>query len=414
MMQEKSTINIEDLSAILFFALALSVPSGYSWGAGIISIIAVINIIKTPRINAPNKTKIIALFFIVCGFFWSNTFDGILDFSNYEYLIKYGLCSLSILHLSKKPVSTKSIQWGLIIGGLSSAPLAIYQFYNIGRATGFTNAIQFGDIAIIISMGNFLFFLQEKESRLRKNLALISALASVLISLLSLSRGGWIVIPIFIIAIFTFEKDNAIRKNTIKATLALGLIFIILWTQSNLFQSRFVDAKNEANFSLQQSKNNAATSVGQRLEQWKLAWQLGKDQPISGWGDDGLIAAKQAYVNKGLADSSVMEYGHAHNEILDNWARRGVIGVIFIIFIYALPICIFHSQNSRGMDALNSNSKINALRWMGILIPIAYAIFGLSQVFFSHNSGHIFYIFSLAFIWSALNSQKALQPQHAD
>jgi hypothetical protein len=85
----------------------------------------------------------------------------------------------------------------------------------------------------------------------------------------------------------------------------------------------------------------AVTSVGQRLEQWRLAIHLIEQRPFSGWGLAGYPAAKQQMVDQGLAHPSVMEYGHAHNEILDMWVKRGLPGLILLLAFYAVPAAIF-------------------------------------------------------------------------
>ena len=43
-----------------------------------------------------------------------------------------------------------------------------------------------------------------------------------------------------------------------------------------------------------------------------------------------------------------------------------------------------------------------ALRAAAALLPLAYFGFGWTQVFFAHNSGNMFYIFSLVALWGAI------------
>ncbi|MCH1990985.1 O-antigen ligase domain-containing protein, partial [Achromobacter xylosoxidans] len=43
-----------------------------------------------------------------------------------------------------------------------------------------------------------------------------------------------------------------------------------------------------------------------------------------------------------------------------------------------------------------------ALRLSGLAIPVLYAGFGITQVFFAHNSGIMFYIFMNIVVWAAL------------
>ena len=43
-----------------------------------------------------------------------------------------------------------------------------------------------------------------------------------------------------------------------------------------------------------------------------------------------------------------------------------------------------------------------ALRMSASLLPIAYFGFGWTQVFFAHNSGHMFYMFGIVSFWGAI------------
>lgn len=36
-----------------------------------------------------------------------------------------------------------------------------------------------------------------------------------------------------------------------------------------------------------------------------------------------------------------------------------------------------------------------------MMLPICYVAFGFTQVFFSHNSGHLFYIFAIVSFYAA-------------
>ena len=44
----------------------------------------------------------------------------------------------------------------------------------------------------------------------------------------------------------------------------------------------------------------------------------------------------------------------------------------------------------------------------GVCIPLLYAGFGMTQVFFAHNSGIMFYLFMVMTTWSAVRGMDAL------
>ena len=96
------------------------------------------------------------------------------------------------------------------------------------------------------------------------------------------------------------------------------------------------------------------------------------------------------------------------------WVKRGLLGLILLLLFYAVPAAIFWPTQSRiARVNAEQRSKLLALRAAATLLPLAYFGFGWTQVFFAHNSGNMFYIFSLAVLWGGicrLESQAA--PAH--
>ena len=132
---------------------------------------------------------------------------------------------------------------------------------------------------------------------------------------------------------------------------------------------------------------------------------MGKEKPITGWGDQGLIEGKKIYVEKGQALPVVLLYGHAHNDVLDMWARRGAVGLLFLLGIYTVPLYVFYPTAKRRQQIADVDRSLwVALCIVGVSVPVGYFVFGLTQVFFAHNSGHMCYLFTIVFIFSALRS----------
>lgn len=399
----KKRISTHDIFAIIFLVGTLSLPSGYSWGASLIAITSIINYKLIINSKYNKETKILAVAFIVFGLFWSQSFDRIIEFNSVEIALKYSLATLSLLYLANKKINFSSVRLGFLLAGFSAAPIAIYQFQNNGRAEGFTNAIQFGDIAIFISFGCFIFSISKANSIAMRSMLVLSSMSAFMVSILSLSRGGWLFLLLFPVAAYFLVEDKT-RYWKMAALFFLSIsIFFSIALKNNLIKERLNASKDQLSDYINNPAEHATTSVGQRLEQWQLAWKLGKERPVSGWGDQGLIAAKQSIVDHGQADPSVMDYGHAHNEWMDNWARRGSIGILFLLAIYSLPFGIFFPTKKRLANAQNgAKEHLLQLRIIGAFLPIAYFIFGLSQCFFAHNSGHIFYLFCLILLWSSI------------
>ncbi|MNT43125.1 hypothetical protein D3C72_1795810 [compost metagenome] len=106
----------------------------------------------------------------------------------------------------------------------------------------------------------------------------------------------------------------------------------------------------------------------------------------------------------GRASASVLGYDHAHNEVLDMFAKRGLIGVALLLVFYAVPLAIFWPTRRRMAQCPGTpmDRQILYLRMLGTMVPLCYMGFGLTQVFFAHNSGHMFYVYMLVVLLGAL------------
>ena len=61
-----------------------------------------------------------------------------------------------------------------------------------------------------------------------------------------------------------------------------------------------------------------------------------------------------------------------------------------------------HTRTRQQATAAGVCSQAFVLQLAGVALVIAYMGFGLTQVFFSHNSGNLFYLFMLALLHGAL------------
>lgn len=152
------------------------------------------------------------------------------------------------------------------------------------------------------------------------------------------------------------------------------------------------------------SGESQTTSVGARFEMWKGAAHLITERPLTGWGNNGYRQRMQELGEEGVIHPGVTIYGHAHNEFIDAFAKRGVIGLAVLLALYLIPLRLF-SKNIASRD-LSKRSVAVA----GMLLSVAYIDFGLSQVFLAHNSGVMMFAFWLAVLWgvtSRMNKQTA-------
>lgn len=396
-----------DAACFAFFALSLCVPSGYSYGSTALALLALVgSVAARPKGPARRETLVLVGLMLVMGLLWSLSFDRWFSAAGWGYGAKYALAALSLWYLSKTGVRLSAIVWGLALGCAGALAIALYQagVLKMPRVTGFTNAIQYGGIAMYLGFATLSLALLGRWSKPRTAALGLLGACGVYASFLSDSRGSWVVIPLLILAIWLMAWLNGYKRlasMAAAAMLMLGLIVAVPAYQK--LEQRSAEAAHEVSLYLQDPQKYAETSVGQRLEQWRLAIHLIEQRPFSGWGLAGYPAAKQQMVDQGLAQPSVMEYGHAHNEILDMWVKRGLPGLILLLAFYSVPAAIFWPTQRRLARAdAAQRSRLLALRAAATLLPLAYFGFGWTQVFFAHNSGNMFYIFSLAVLWGGI------------
>jgi O-antigen ligase len=399
-----------NVSAFVFFALSLAVPSGYSYGAMALALLAVASCWREhPRAPAGRETKILLWSLCLAGLLWGLAFKHFGSSAGLAYGAKYALAALCLWLLSPRGLASGAVVWGVAVGAAGALSVAVYQSLalHLDRATGFTNAIQFGDIAMYLGIAAWALALLGRW-RWPQGIALgLCGICGVLAALLSGSRGGWVTAPFLLAALWLMAARNGHGRRAAVALAALliggAALALALPAREHQLGQRADLAVEQAQHYLTQPNKYARTSIGQRLEQWRLAARLIAERPMTGWGPDGYVQAKQAQVNRGLADPSVMNFGHAHNEILDMWAKRGLGGLAILLFFYAAPLYAFWPTPSRltRVDVAR-RPRLLALRAVATLLPLAYFGFGWTQVFFAHNSGHMFYIFSLGIFWSAI------------
>src|SRR5690606_33274137 len=141
------------------------------------------------------------------------------------------------------------------------------------------------------------------------------------------------------------------------------------------------------------------TSLGARFEMWQAASQLVVSKPLLGWGEVNYDAALRGLVEQGKAHEIVTNFGHPHNEILNAAAKRGVLGVLALLALYLVPLRLF----AAGLRSPNLTQR--SLATAGTLLSVAYIDFGLTQAFFSHNSGVMIYSVWLVVLWGCYRDE---------
>lgn len=388
----------------LFFVLVLSTKAGHSIAIGLIFLASLMAIPLKREDAMPCEVKLCVMFLIGLALFWSHTFESLFSFSfEGDYLVRYGLGALCIVGFSKLTIHPRSIIYGFAVGGVAVAVIALVQYQEAGRAEGYTNAIRFGNLTLLMGLGCFAASFINFFNKAERIFFLLSGFGLFVASILSLSRGGWLMFAsIPIIAYYMLVKYKRYAVLFSLSLLVLVLTVIMLPPVNN----RIHQAREEIAGYFSDRDKYVETSVGARLEMWRLAILMGEEKPLTGWGEESIKDGRFEYVEKSLAHPFILKYNHAHNDFLQMWASRGVIGVTGLLCIYFLPIYLIFKAFKKNKDIFFPLSRFNDLNKLflvfGILTYFGYFIFGLSDWFFTFVIGRNFYLFTLIAYLSAM------------
>ena len=390
------------VAVFLLGAIALVVSSGYSVGAALLLLGGLYVLFSR---NKPTFTKqdwFVLAALVIYGLM------GVTEALFYHYSSRaYDLPSrflaaaIALFFVLKYPPRLTWLWAGLATGGLLAGSWAGYQkiFLHVDRAQGFTHVIQFGNISMLTGLfclAGLAWACTRPNKRGWILFLGLGAIGGIAGSLFSGSRGGWIGLPLIALIFFrVYHQYFSLRLKTLLISAVVALAVVIYSVPQFGVQQRVHEAINNVTL---YSQGSSDTSVGARFEMWKGASQLFIAKPIFGWGKANYQDAMADLVAQGKASPLVLPFGHPHNEILNNAAKQGIVGILALLFLYIVPLRLF----APGLRAESLTQR--SLATAGFLLPIAYIDFGLSQAFLTHNSGVMVYAFWLIVLWSSYRS----------
>lgn len=410
------------MAAFTLPALALTVPSGYSYGALLLCVLGTIAWVRTPRLvgSAPALVWLaVAVGALSALWAWDAAFAEPFRLNGLDRPIKFALIWLALPAVLWAPPPTQALRWGVWLGALGAAATALWQTQvgGMDRAWGHTNAIQFGNLALLLGVWSAVW--AGHAGRHLTWLPWAAAAAGLYATVASESRGGWwvalVLCPLALALVWLTRRHQAPRQSAGPGRLtsgvtsthrtgwairwARGLVLVAavgaLGTQAPRLVERTQQAWQEVHLYLQTGES--ANSVGQRLAHWRLAWDMGWDAPLTGWGEQGYQQEKARRIDAGQAPPVLLIFQHAHNEWLDMWAKHGLLGLLALCAVYAVPGGVYArtlAQHRRTASRERPASAATAACAVcGLLMVLGYLGFGMTQVMFAHNSSSIMYVF---------------------
>lgn len=301
-----------------------------------------------------------------------------------EYL-PFVLSVFGVWVLRRYKVSAVLMWCGVAVGALLAGVLATHQGLYLGvRAGAHMLPIQFGNIALLFSVFCLIRLLVGGPSLIGVKLLLLGGLGGgVVASVFSQSRGGWV--AILLILGWIFWQVSKKWKTVLRVGLIASFVAVLSafpFFSEGIVQQRIQLAAKEVSAYVDTGKQD--TAVGSRLAMWRLGLMGLSEAPLVGQGNAGWLKNRNAAVASGELSVFSADFGHLHNEFLNVAYKRGAVGLVFLLAMYLVPMLYFFRPYLS-----HDNPEIRALAMAGMVIPMMYMDFGLTQSFLTHNSGRI-------------------------
>ncbi|AHG74137.1 hypothetical protein X781_19920 [Mannheimia sp. USDA-ARS-USMARC-1261] len=406
--EKNHIIFFSNILIALFFVTILTFKKGYSYVPITLGTIATLTFLYYRlklkikwQWDQEDKYLIFALIAYFFTFVLSIIFngDGIRIIDNPSRILLFiPLIFFFALYPIKKNVLFHFIPIGSFITGI----LAIYQKFFLELPKPFPGmmSIQAGDIAISLAMFSIVISLYWFS--INKNglgiLYIVFSAFGLVASILSGARGGWVSFPFCILFILACYYKNLNKKALLLIISIFTISILIFITRAEFeFAERYSSAKTDVKNYFEKGIKNS--SQGARLDMWENGIIAINEKPLLGHGNLGYDQFRDRQIRaQKMAETS--SFNSLHNQYLEAFVKRGIIGFTALMVILIVPLAIF-------IQRLKSNNNYTkSIAVLGIVHIISHMFFFLTQSFFTHTSGTIFYFFMLILLYHAIKQKE--------
>ncbi len=384
-MANNTMTKLVTLCIFLVGGIALVVPSGYSFGFYALCLLSLGSWLTIRSTLLPSETRYFFVPFIAyavghCALALHEKWAA-REFGNY---LPFVLVLFGVWGIRKYKPHANWFWAGLAVGAIGAAALSGYQSIVLGlRAGGHTNPIQFGNIALLFGVLCLVRSMVVFEWSRFNSLLWLGFVSGLAASVWSQTRGGWLaVVLIFVWILANATKQWAPVKRGAAALVMFALLAVPTLQPGGVVQSRITVAVKEFNAFFETGRQD--TSVGARLAMWTLGTQGVAQAPWLGQGNKGWLQTRDAAIADGRLSSFSAHLTHLHNEYLNVVFKRGLVGLALYLAMFLVPMVLFFKPYLH-----DSRPDVRALAMAGMVTPMMFMDFGLTQTFLSHNSGRI-------------------------
>ena len=299
----------------------------------------------------------------------------------------------------KSSVKIDWFVWGVVGASLMVGAKQIMLYFEHGSLYSFQDNEGIMTLFASIFGLTSLFFICNEKSKIINSLFFLAAVLGIAASFLLGGRGVWIAA---IISLFIIGLLNPMGWRKSGRSLAIGLficIFIVAYlTPQTGVKTQLTQATNNVSQWSENGKSN--TSSGARLEMWKASFEVIKENPIIGVGEDNYAKHQQKLIDQGKIDKFVGHFAHPHGEYITSLVEQGFIGLLAFIAVLFVPLKYLLYRITLNQDDYGQRILITS----GLLIVLHYAFYSVTSGVFDHQSTALFYSAFMAIILGLIKS----------
>jgi len=294
-----------------------------------------------------------------------------------------------LVALSKRDSALLGLNYGFKIAVVVGAITAMIQVFliGLGRAQGGDNANIFAFMLAIYGV----FAVHDSLVNRRRSLYLWVVLAATAV-VLSGSRMTMVALAVTFLVMFWFYRDRLnLRKNLLiilvsAVTLvlvggaqvkdrAVDLVFTMDGgSEENDFWADFlamdftIPADGDRGSYSMQVREEFRSSFGYRLVLWRVGWEVFKDNPWTGVGNQKGIDEIADYI--GVGENFSDKFSHVHNTFLQHLVAGGAPRLGLLLLVLLTPLILLWKAGCR--DAM----------WLVMLVTLVSGVAGLTAAVF--------------------------------
>lgn len=386
----------------VFFAAMFAVPSGYSYGGGLLLVAAFWYLVRRRDLEIDSDDR--RLVGVLLAYFVVSSGMTVSLGNNLKDLDQYGraLLAVPVLLLCCSRISIRlPVVWaGIALGAILSAPLAWWQVVANGdaQAGGFMNEISFSNLVWVFAVfcaGGLFWAVRQPRARLWLVLLAAGLLCGVYSAIVGGSRGTWVAVPpAVLLFLFAFLE----RKNAVRVLVPLVLGGVMLAALFTVPDSSLRVRYEAGVLNMTQIEDgNSANSIGARLQIWRGAWMNLRTKPVSGWNMSDYAATVRADVAAGGVAPIALRYlDNLHNNYFQAWVFTGLPGLLALLALYFVPLWHFAPRLRDG------DMTVRVLAFCGSSLVVSFMCFSLTYSALRRNYGIMFYLLALVVFWGAM------------